>query len=96
MRKILYIFGSNKICPENFLLGHYNEITSFSSLSPEYKHVGGRLLSLFIIVVSLARQTEQFVYGYRFQVALKDLPQKQHRHKQLLRSDTPFYITGIL
>ena len=72
-------------------LGHYNEITCFSSLCPKYKHAGWCLLLLFIIVVSLARQqtrtvraseaakyTEKFAYGYCFQVKIKDVPLHQH------------------
>ena len=35
------------VCPLS--LGHYNEITCFSSLEAQRKHAGGRLLSLFII-----------------------------------------------
>ena len=60
---------------------------------------------LFFITQSLAhRQTRTvqaskivyiadgkfFMYGYLFQVALKDLPRQQYFRKQLLRSDLPF------
>ena len=83
-------------------------LVSHHSVLSIYKHAGGRLLTLFIIVVHLARRQTRTVqaseavmfgkilYGYRFQVVFKNPHGRntfQRPHKQLLRSD--FYITGI-